>query len=377
MKAFILTDCGTDMTGLAEIARQFRIESQPYGVEPFGRGHIHKTYLATAAIRDANRDDVPRYILQQINISVFQNVDLLMENILHITSHLQKKLDKLQGQHPDFETLQLIRAKTGALFHKDESGNYWRMFHFMAGTNNYDRPRDARQASEAGKVTGRFLTLLDDFPFKLHVVLPRFHDLSFRMEQFHGALDQDVAGRKKFIEREIDLAMTQLNRRQKLSGMMKDGSLPVRITHNDTKFNNILFDRHDRAICLIDLDTVMPGYVAYDFGDAIRTLANTAAEDEQDIDRIQFDISLFEAYARGFLAETKGFLTDKEKETLPEAPLLMTFMIGLRFLTDYMNGDVYYKTMYPEHNLIRARCQFRLLKEMEGGYGQIRNVIAV
>jgi thiamine kinase-like enzyme len=269
-----------------------------------------------------------------------------------------------------------MTCKDGKSWYTDDNGNFWRVFVFISDHRSYDIVDSPGKAYEGGRAIGRFQALLTDLPGRpLHETIPSFHDVEKRIAVFINTLEKDPAGRVSETTRETDFILRRAEEMKIIQKLGKAGKIPVRITHNDTKFNNILFDENDKSLCIIDLDTVMPGYFHSDFGDAIRTGANVAAEDEKDISRIKMDISLFGAYAEGYLHETREMLNDTEKEYLAFAPLLMTFEQALRFLKDYLDGDTYYKIHHEQHNLQRTRSQIRLLESMEEQYGEMKRII--
>jgi thiamine kinase-like enzyme len=259
---------------------------------------------------------------------------------------------------------------------EDEEGNFWRMFIFISNHIVYDIVDTPEKAFEGGKAIGRFQALLADLPGRpLHETIPSFHDVEKRIDSFMNTLKKDPAGRVKETVRETDFILKRANEMRIIHKLGREGKIPVRITHNDTKFNNILFDENGKSLCIIDLDTVMPGYFHSDFGDAIRTGANIAAEDENDLSKIKMNIDLFGAYAKGYLSETNNTLNAIEKEYLAFAPLLMTYEQALRFLTDYVDGDKYYRIHHVNHNIQRTRAQIRLLESMEEQYSEMQKII--
>jgi hypothetical protein len=338
---------------------------------PCGSGHIHDTFLIETSEKDKDN-----YILQRLNNEVFRNIPELQENIERVTVHMQRKLLLVPGADVKRECLTMVPAKNGKSWIVDEKGNYWRMFIFISDNRSYDIVDSPDKAYEGGKAIGRFQALLADLPGKpLHETIPSFHDVEKRIQSFRKTLKNDPVGRVKETTIETDSILKRANDMRVIQRLGREGKIPVRITHNDTKFNNILFDMNGKSLCLIDLDTVMPGYFHSDFGDAIRTGANIAAEDEIDLSKIRMDIDLFSAYARGYLSETINTLNIIEKKYLAFAPLLLTYEQGLRFLTDYLDGDRYYRIHHEHHNLQRARAQFRLLESMEEQYPAMQNII--
>ncbi|MCX6334211.1 MAG: aminoglycoside phosphotransferase family protein [Bacteroidia bacterium] len=339
--------------------------------ESFGSGHIHETFL----IRTFQPDN-DNYILQKINSTVFRNIPELQENLERVTVHLQKKIAAIPGSDIKRECLQLIFARNGKSWHIDSYGNYWRMFVFIENHRSYDIVDSPDKAYEGGKAIGRFQALLADLSGDpLYETIPSFHNVEMRIENFMKILKKDPAGRVKETEKETDFILKRTEKMRIIEILGREGKIPVRITHNDTKFNNILFDENGKSLCIIDLDTVMPGYFHSDFGDAIRTGANIAAEDEKELSKIKMDINLFGAYAGGYLTETRNTLNAIEKEYLAFAPLLMTYEQALRFLSDYLDGDKYYRIQFEHHNLQRTRAQIRLLESMEQQYGEMKRII--
>jgi Ser/Thr protein kinase RdoA (MazF antagonist) len=346
---------------ISSIVKNFNITGEIAEAEAFGNGHINDTFLLK------NKDlNSPDYLLQRINHHVFKDVPKLIDNIHLVTSYLKNKM--LPGLEPgkNQKVLKLISTTDEKLFYKDERGNYWRVYIFLAGSRSYDIVNTEQQAYEGGKAFGYFQTLLSDMdPEQLSETIVDFHNIQKRLNDLHIAIKEDLLGRVAEVEAEINFISERERGMSVIYNWGRAGILPKRITHNDTKFNNILFDADDNAECVIDLDTVMSGHVAYDFGDAIRTIINTTAEDEPDVDKIQINIPLFKAYAEGYINEAHAFLTDTEVESLFLGTMLLPYMQGVRFLTDYLQGDTYFKTAYPGHNLVRAKAQFQLLTKLE------------
>ncbi len=356
---------------LKEIYHSFTPEGTFLRGEPYGSGHIHDTFRIETAEKD--KDD---YILQRLNNKIFKNIPGLQNNIERVTIHLRNKLSEIPGSDIKRECLQLIPARDGKSWITDNNGSYWRMYIFIANHRSYNIVDTPGKAYEGGKAIGRFQAMLADLPGEpLYDTIPFFHDIEKRLDTFNSKVEEDPAGRTGKIPSEIDFVLNRAEEMKIILKLGREGKIPVRITHNDTKFNNILLDENDKALCVIDLDTVMPGYVHYDFGDAIRTAANIAAEDEKELSKVKMDIKLFEAYASGYLSETSKTLNPVEKEYLAFAPRLITYTIALRFLTDYIDGDHYFKIHHEHHNLQRARAQFRLVESMEEQYGEMRRII--
>jgi len=345
---------------LERITGQFNIHGNIYEIVPYGSGHIHDTYLVKIL-----ESYTPGYILQRINHEVFKNIDDLMHNISIVTAYFDKQRSIKKDVDHIGDTPQLIKTHNDGTYH-EKNGEYWRIFTYIPESNTYQKVLNEQQAFEAGKIIGRFQNLLSGMNETLRVTIPDFHNLDFRLNQFDQALKENKTGRVNMIGEEVEFIQNQRIKLRSFSELIKNKKFPLRITHNDTKINNILFDTNDQAICLIDLDTVMPGYVFYDFGDAIRTMANNAEEDEKDLKKVSFSTMHYSAFTKGYYQEADVFLTTIEKDWLPYSPVYMTFIMGLRFLTDYINGDIYYQTDFPDHNFVRARCQFELIKRMEG-----------
>ncbi|MEZ0450079.1 aminoglycoside phosphotransferase family protein [Sphingobacterium thalpophilum] len=352
-------------------AKQFTLEGDIISVQPFGSGHINDTYRVVSSVNNGIS-----YLLQRINHHVFPNVDGLMHNIAIVTKHLSKKVKVAQGKRVTDHVLTIIPTVEGKLYTKDSQGNYWRMFILIEDTKSYDIVETEVQAAEGGRAFGLFQKQLSDLDASQIVeVLPNFHNIEFRLGNLRKAIETDVCQRVDAVKDKLDFIFSREGRMKTILDLGNKGALPVRITHNDTKFNNVLLDIHDKMQCVIDLDTVMPGYVAYDFGDAIRTIINPVAEDEKDVSKVVLNLGLYKAYAEGYLEEANAFLTTPEKETLVDGAFLLPYMQGVRFLTDYLEGDHYYKTKYDEHNLVRTNTQLKLVEEMEKNEEFMRKVI--
>jgi len=356
---------------LEKLYKAFSAEEKFVSGKPFGSGHIHDTYKIST-----QGESSPGYILQRINTTVFRDVINLQRNIEIVTNHIRTKLAAMPGSDINRQCLKLIPACNGTTLHVDDEGDYWRMFLFIMNHRNYDMVNSEAIAFEGGRAIGGFVSLLADLPGNsVAETIPDFHNAEKRIENFKKSLTEDKAGRASEI---IEETTEILSRSEEMKIILKLGSekkIPLRITHNDTKINNVLLDENDKALCVIDLDTVMPGYVHYDFGDAIRTAGSTAAEDETDLSLVSISLPYFEAWTRGFLGETKGILTDTEKKYLSFSPQLITYLQAVRFLTDYLDGDVYYKTKTPHHNLQRAQTQLQLLKSMEVNAEKMEEIV--
>jgi aminoglycoside phosphotransferase (APT) family kinase protein len=341
----------------ASVARQFQIDGELSAVAAYGSGHINDTYCAVF-----HRQGRPmRYILQRINTGIFRNPIALMENIHRVTAHLAAKL----AAEPDRDrrVLTLIPARDGHAWYVDAEDSYWRAYRFIESAHTYDAVESAQQAYQAAKAFGHFQKLLVDLPAPpLHSTIPDFHNTPRRFAAFEQALAADAVGRAIRVRAEIDFAFAH----QSIAGVLLDANLPERVTHNDTKFNNVLLDdATGEGICVIDLDTVMPGLSLYDFGDMVRTTTSPTMEDEQDLSKVALQFPMFEALASGYLSSAGSFLTKAEKQHLAVAGKVIAFEQGIRFLADHLAGDTYYKIHRDGHNLDRCRTQFKLVESIE------------
>ena len=342
-------------------------------VKPFGEGHINETY---AVYMPTEHGDEFAYILQRVNNNVFKDPAGVMENIFGVTEYLRNVVRE-EGGDPDRETLSCIKTKNGCTYFEDSEGQPWRSYHYISNSVCYQLVEDAEQFYQSGASFGHFLKQLGNYPAaSLKETIPDFHNTVKRFENFQIALKRDIKNRAVTCKQEIQFVLNRKEDCQVLVEQQEDGRLPIRVTHNDTKLNNILFDADTgKGLCIIDLDTIMPGLAANDFGDSIRFGAATAEEDEKDLDKMHFDLSLYELYTKGYLEETRDVLTPEEAESLAWGARLMTLECGMRFLTDYLQGDTYFKTAYPEHNLVRARTQFRLVDEMEQRFEEMKEIV--
>ncbi len=356
---------------LPGVAAKFSMEGTYASGRPYGSGHIHDTFLI-----ETREKGCPDYILQRINHAIFRDVPRLMENIVRVTEHLRGKLSAMPGADPDRDVLTVISAADSRPFHRDEKGDFWRCYLFIDGHGSFDLVPDPELAFEGGKHFGLFIKLLSDLPGPpLHETIPGFHDLEIHLQRFLDALQADPCRRAAAQAAETAFILERAEDMKRIKRLGQAGAIPLRVTHNDTKFNNILFDRQGRGLCVIDLDTVMPGYVHYDFGDAIRSGCNRAREDEPDLERVGMDMALFTGYAGGFLSALNGCLTGEETANLAFSAKLFAFLIGLRFLNDHLAGDGYFKIAYPGHNLQRARVQFRLMEDMERRFAEMEDIV--
>lgn len=347
------------MDRLMQIAGRFEISAPIVRIAPLGSGLVNDTYRMETA------DDGPDYVLQRINHHVFRDVELLQRNIERITSHIRRKLVEAGEAEPDRKVVRLIPLRDGALYLK-EGEDYWRVMVLVPRSRTHESIDDPRLAYDTGVAFGRFQSMLSDLPEgALGATIPDFHNIEFRLRTFRETVRRDPAGRLAGVNWLVDELLSRSGPMCRAEELYRQGVLPKRVSHCDTKINNVLFDEEDRPLCVIDLDTTMPGFVISDFGDFIRTAANTGAEDDSDLDRVGVDMEIFRAFSRGYVASTADFLTPVEKELLPFGARLLTYMQTVRFLTDYLDGDHYYKTAYPEHNRQRSLAQFRLLQRIE------------
>lgn len=347
---------------LPAVVAAFQLHGCYAGGAPYGSGHINDTFAIT--LDQAGRP--VRYILQRINDRVFKNVPALMENIQRVTSHTVR-FAVAGGSGDSRQALTLVGTRDGAAWHRDAHGAFWRCYLFIENAQTHDLVENPRQAFEAARAFGEFQRALVDLPGpRLHETIPGFHDTRGRFEAFKRAVVADRLGRARGIQAEIDFALG----REPMAGVLLDllarGEMPERITHNDTKFNNVMLDEATaRGVCVIDLDTVMPGLALYDFGDMVRSATNSAAEDERDVTKVTMRMDIFEGLLAGYAASAGAFLNAAERAHLAFSGKLITYEIGLRFLTDYLEGDVYFKIKRPEHNLNRCRTQFALVRSIE------------
>lgn len=348
-----------------DIAECFRIEGEIIDIHPLGEGFINDTLIVKT------KGQSPDYILQRKNKNVFPDVPAMMDNIHRVTEHIKKKV-----KDPLRETLTVVPTKDGKLYHIDEDGEYWAVCLFIDGTLSYDRADSPALAYQGGVGIGRFQALLADFNEPLAEVIKGFHNIRWRFIQWDEALKNDKAGRVAELGEEISWIESRRQQMSDFWALVENGTIPTHVSHNDTKISNILFDAKTKdVLCAIDLDTVMSSTVLNDVGDALRSYTNTGAEDDTDLSKVSMDINMFKAYIEGYLSEMKDSLCDKEIEYLAFSGLYITYEQVLRFLMDYIDGDTYYKTAYPEHNLVRTKAQYRLLQSMEDQYGEMCRIV--
>lgn len=361
------------MVDIKEIIAAFPDYGEVVGYKPITAGHINDTYVVDYKLENGS---ISRYLLQRINTNVFKMPVEVMENVMGITAHLRKKIEAYGGD-PERETLTVFPAKDGKNYHIAEDGGFWRMYNFVDNTFSINELTNAEDFKNAAISFGNFQKLLADYPIDtLYDTIPNFHNTPSRFNDFKVALEQNLSGRKGEAQPEIDFVLARENDCGIIVDMLEKGELPLRVTHNDTKLNNILFDNETKkGLCVVDLDTVMPGSSLYDFGDSIRFGANTAAEDEKDLSKVSLNLDYFKAYVEGYLESAGKSLTENEIDYLPFSAKLLTLECGIRFLADFINGDVYFKTEYPEHNLVRARTQFKLVEDIEAKFDEMKAIV--
>ena len=358
-------------TGRQEAIQGFDIEGTFLECTACGNGHINDTFMMSF---DRN-GETHRYSLQHMNRSVFKDPVSLMNNILHVTAYLKEQI-KAQGGDPQRETLDFVCAKNGESYFVDSFGEYWRAYHFIEDAYALDEIKDPQDFYESAVAFGNFQRMLADFPADtLTETIAGFHDTKARFAAFEKAVEEDVCGRAAEVQKEIQFVKDRYDVACVLGDLLEAGELPLRVTHNDTKSNNVLMDNATgKGLCVIDLDTVMPGLAVNDFGDSIRFGASTGTEDEKDLSKISCDMELYDIYAKGFVEGCGGALTDMEIECLPIGAKVMTYECGMRFLTDYLSGDTYFKIDYPTHNLDRTRTQLKLVWDMEQKWEQMQEI---
>lgn len=358
---------------LQEVLDAFSFDGQVAGALRYGQGHINDSFCVYVQKEDGSEK---RYILQRINTDTFQDPVGLMENIVGVTEYLQHIIRK-KGGDPERETLTVLHTKTGEVFYTDSTGGAWRAYHFIEDTICLQQVQTPEQFYQSAWAFGNFQRLLADYPaHTLHETIPKFHDTRDRYKKFEEALKADICGRAKEVEEEVRFVREHQADCAVLMDLLDAGELPLRVTHNDTKLNNVLLDKASgQGLCVIDLDTVMPGLSLNDFGDSIRFGANHSAEDEPNLCLVNFDLELFEIYTKGFLGAAGGALTAREKEMLPWGAKLMTLECGIRFLTDYLEGDHYFKVHRPGQNLDRCRTQFKLVHDMENHWSEMAEIV--
>ncbi len=345
-----------------EVIANFKIKGTYVRDNAYGSGHINDTFL----VEFLEKEESHLYILQRINHEIFKRPEHLIENIVGVTTYLRKEIIK-NGGDPERETLNLISTKSGRKFYQDDSGNYWRMYQFITDATSFDEVKKPDDFYQSAVSFGHFQCMLANYPAEtLHETIVGFHDTEQRLQTLKEAVKKDNYNRVALASEEIRFVLERESDASVLNRMIGNKELPIRVTHNDTKLNNIMIDnKTGKGICVIDLDTVMPGLAIHDFGDSIRFGASTAAEDEVDLNKVSCNMELFKLYTKGFIEGCKGALTDTEIKMLPFGAKIMTYECGMRFLTDYLEGDTYFKISREQHNLERARTQFKLVADME------------
>lgn len=352
---------------------QFQIEGEVLSFERYGNGHINDTFV----VNFKNRSEDTRYILQRINNSIFREPEKLMFNIEKVTAFLKEEVNRLDGDDKR-EVLTVIHTKEGNPFYLDCEGSYWRMYLFIEDATSFEQVSRHEDFYQSAVAFGRFQKLLSDFDAaSLYEVIPDFHNTPLRYERFLKVVKEDKYNRAKAVKEEIEFFIKRKEDMECCKKYLEEGKLPLRVTHNDTKLNNVMIDnRTGNGLCVIDLDTVMPGLSIFDFGDSIRFGANTASEDEKDLSKVSLDLNLFEEYVKGYLAGCEGSLTDTEISMLPHGARIMTLECGMRFLTDYLEGDIYFRIHREEHNLDRCHTQMSLALDMEQKWNEMNVIVA-
>lgn len=355
-----------------EIVNAFNYDGKFVGYEPFGMGHINDTF----AISFENNNVIERYVLQRMNTNVFKNPEGLMNNVKLVTHFIIDQIESAGG-NAERQCLHFLPTVSGSYVYRDEEGLCWRTYKLVEDCEAYQIAVDPKMYGDAGRAFGTFINRLNEFNAdSLCEVIPNFHNTVDRLRQFHEALDKDFDNRSLQAKDEIKFFLNRVDYCSVVVDKLASGELPLRVTHNDTKLNNVLIDNETKkAICVIDLDTIMPGSMMYDFGDAIRSGCNTGLEDEADLSKVNFDINLFEHFCEGFLDGVGLNITIAERDLLAFSAILMTFECGMRFLSDFLNGDTYFKTKYPTHNLVRARTQIKLVQDMEKQLDTMKEIV--
>ena len=354
------------------IAEHFNFKGKPISVTECTTGHINSTYFVDCSAEDG----LYRYVMQIVNTNIFKNPDEVMQNILHVTKHIENKLIATGGD-TERGTLHVVFTNDGHYAYLDQDNHYWRAYDFVEDATCYQAVESEEMFTKVGKAFGIFQRQLADFDASvLYESIPNFHNTEDRFNQFIAAMENDAAGRRESVRDEIAFVLRRQETCSYINERIADGRLPLRVTHNDTKLNNIMLDNETgEGICVIDLDTVMPGSVLADFGDSIRFGASSAAEDETDLDKVYVRLEMFDAFAKGFIEGLDHSLTQEEILSLPMGAYILTLETGIRFLTDYLNGDTYFRTSYSQHNLDRARNQFKLVADMEQKMEQMNQII--
>ena len=353
----------------SEVIHRFNIKDPIISIEPFGGGHINDTFLITTGGKGK------KYVLQNVNRYVFRDIEGLMNNISLVTEHIRHKL--LEANIPDIENKTLRLTKTrDELLYVDDGDKAWRVFNFIEDHVVYDIAPNRDIAYEGARMFGLFLNHLSDLdPSKIVETIPKFHNIKYRLANLEAAIKEDPLKRVCCLDKEIDYVRSRYEIMSVIQNLGEKGLITPRIVHNDTKINNVLFDKQNRGLCVVDLDTIMPGFLHYDYGDGIRTAANTGEEDDEDLSKIEYDLEIIEAFTEGFIDAVHSILNETERKSLAHATLLFPFIMGVRFLTDYIEGDIYYKVNHTYHNYFRARAQLKLAQDGEAKLLEIQRMI--
>lgn len=356
-----------------KIYKNFKLNGEFVSCEPYGEGHINETFLL---IVNDNGKQV-KYIMQRINSTLFTDVPKLMNNIKLVTEFARKKIIE-RGGNPDRETLNIVSAIDGKPYYTENGKDYFRVYLFIEGATSYQVVKDPQDFYYSAVAFGEFANLLSEFDAtKLYEPLPRFHDTAKRFNDLLLSIEKNTAGRKDGVKAEIEFALARKDMTSKIVDKLKSGEIPTKVTHNDTKLNNVMLDDvTGKPVAVIDLDTIMPGTICYDFGDSIRFGCNPAAEDEPDLSKVNFDINLFEMYVKGYMSALKSTMTKSEADNLALGAIMMTYECGIRFLADHLDGDVYFRIHRENHNLDRCRTQFKLVSDMEKALPEMNAIVA-
>ncbi len=353
-------------TKAKEIISHFKTEGDLVRLKTNTQGHINNTFVSTFQ----NGDTLTKYTHQRINKNVFPHPDEVMDNIVRVTEHIKGKVKDLP--HPEQRVLEVVFTNDNLPYYIDSDGDYWRTYRFIDDVDTFDTIQDEKKAYELGKAIGNFQLQLSDFDGStLYTTIEHFHDMIARYSQLDRAIEKNYNNRKETVKEELDFLMANRERGYSLWKGFEDGTFKSRVTHNDTKMNNVLFAKEtSEGICVIDLDTIMPGTILFDTGDMIRTACNTGGEDEKDLSKVTFNVPYYKALEKGYLEKASDFLSEKEKAFIKESGRVITQIMAVRFMTDYLNGDVYYHIEYPEHNLVRAKTQIKLMQSMDEQWEQ-------
>lgn len=354
---------------LQNICKQFKLEGDILTVKPLGEGFINDTLIITTV-----EATTPNYILQRKNKKIFTNVPAMMDNIQRVTTHLKNKIIAAGGD-PMREAMTVVPTHDGKLYYQDEEGEFWAVCIFIQDTIDYQKADTPELAYQGGKGIGKFQAMLSDFKEPLTDILPGFHNIRYRFKQWDEVLKKDPVGRKAIVNEEIGWVESRKEEMLHFWTLIEDGSIPTRVTHNDTKINNILFDKKGNVLCVIDLDTVLSSTCLNDYGDAMRSYTNTGLEDDENLNNVAMNLDIFRGYTQGYLSETAKFLNQAEIDHLAFSAKYITYEQVLRFLMDYIDGDKYYKVKNQRHNLIRTHAQYKLLQSMEAQYPQMCAIV--